>query len=464
MVLSGRSLRVLLPAACLVAGASCGRGSRGAGTAVPPGSLALDPGDGHDGPLTISSAGMVVNACAPVTDAAGATVHVATGGGIFHAGDRVLIWQVQDAFADVQLSTDPPLDEPDLANAGLFEIGTVASIDPAASTLTLAAPLAWTYASAAADAGARAQACALPQFSSVTVLPGGSITANAWDGESGGLVAFFVSGTLSLQGSVLANGDGFRGGSLSSDLDAYHVTIYDTTMGQGGGKGESLDGRARSMAGRGDIGNGGGGGNAHNAGGGGGGNGGRGGLGGREYGNPSDPKTQGLPGAPLVPPPTSRLALGGGGGAGQQNNDLAGIGGNGGGVVLVVAGTLEGDGVVSASGGAGHDAGDADHFGDGGGGGGAGGSILLEAIHDTFTGTLVADGGRGGDVLRDGQSHGPGGGGGGGRLAARISGIGVTTSVVGGDGGTNANNGADPWGATAGEPGRVDLVPPDSAP
>src|SRR4051812_47534864 len=56
-------------------------------TPVPP-----DFGDGSDGPLLVSSAGVHVNDCFPVFSTTAGTI---VPGNTFAPGDRVLLWQVQ---------------------------------------------------------------------------------------------------------------------------------------------------------------------------------------------------------------------------------------------------------------------------------------------------------------------------------------------------------------------------------
>ena len=53
----------------------------------------------------------------------------------------------------------------------------------------------------------------VPQYSSLTVNAGGSITCPSWDGETGGVICFLVSNTLNLNnGQINASGKGFYNG------------------------------------------------------------------------------------------------------------------------------------------------------------------------------------------------------------------------------------------------------------
>jgi gliding motility-associated-like protein len=61
---------------------------------------------------------------------------------------------------------------------------------------------------------ANSQMIKVPQYSSLTVNAGNSITCPSWDGESGGVVCFLVLNTMSLIGGEIdASGKGFFGGA-----------------------------------------------------------------------------------------------------------------------------------------------------------------------------------------------------------------------------------------------------------
>jgi gliding motility-associated-like protein len=54
----------------------------------------------------------------------------------------------------------------------------------------------------------------IPRFDNLTVNGGASIVPNQWDGQTGGIVALEVDGTLDIQGTISSSGFGFRGGEL----------------------------------------------------------------------------------------------------------------------------------------------------------------------------------------------------------------------------------------------------------
>ncbi len=153
--------------------------------------------------------------------------------------------------------------------------------------------------------------------------------------------------------------------------------------------------------------------------------------------------------------------MGGGGGAGSNNDSSTGFassGSAGGGIVFLRAGGLSGSGTIRADG--------ADvpftPANDGSGGGGAGGTIVVHAVRSSGVSlTLSATGGDGGSNTGSpsgsNTAHGPGGGGGGGFIASSVT---ASTNVSGGAAGTTTNGGAfgASYGATNGSSGSTATV------
>lgn len=345
---------------------------------------------------------------------------------------------------------------------------------------------AYTNANATGTMGQRRfQVVRVPQYTTATL--GATLTASAWNGTTGGILAIDIAGDLALGGTTVnVNGLGFRGGAgLQRAGGAANTNDYRNTVGTNvhGAKGEGIAGTPEWVLDAGanlDVGpqgypngdfargapaNAGGGGsdgeptnNQDNSGGGGGANWGRGGGGGNTWA--SNLARGGFGGAPFYNSP-GRVVLGGGGGAGSRNNSsgIAGAGAAGGGIVLIRAGRLTGTGTITANGADAYN--DTDN--DGGGGGGAGGSIVVLTRGGSFSGlTVRANGGAGGDAWRTqapggypGERHGPGGGGGGGYIA--LNGTPAASSVTGGTPGitTTAN---DTFGAQPGATGNVVLA------
>ena len=385
--------------------------------------------------------------------------------------------------------------------AGQYEYGVVATVtgNPATS-ITLVSALANSYqvAVASATVGVRTfQVIRVPQYQNLTL--GANLAAPAWNGDTGGVLALDVAGSLALGGfKIDMKGRGFRGGAgrqltgATGHLRTDYRTSNTTTT--NGSKGEGIAGTPRYLNpggsavtlldlgitegypdgttigggdnGRGAPGNAGGGGsdtdpvaNDENTGGGGGSNGGIGGQGGNGW--RSNLPYGGFGGSSFTQAAPSRLIMGGGGGAGSTNNgtvdtgnagnnNVGGIAGNnvgtggfttsgapGGGLVIARAANVSGTGIIDVSG--------ADMnfvaLNDGSGGGGAGGSVLLVSNNTAagaLTGaTILANGGKGGSNTGGGEPHGPGGGGSGG-VAFTSSAVNAASAFGAGANGTTA--------------------------
>lgn len=430
--------------------------------------------DGAGGTLT-----GVVNAYYPgiSTSATSITVSAGNASGAnanISAGDLLLIAQMQDASitstnnANYGSNSGAGAGYTALNGAGQYEfvVATSGVTFGTGGSFTFSGggpggTLINTYTNAAA-AGAngakRFQVVRVPQYTSATLSSG--LTAAAWNGTSGGILAIDVAGSLALGGTVSVDAKGFRGGGGrvlgGGGTGAATDYVRVATINANGAKGEGIAGTPRyvyngalldtaveglpngSMA-RGAPGNAGGGGtdanqpaNDENSGGGGGGNGGAGGRGGNSWNaNVADGGNGGV----ALPVGQSRLFLGGGGGAGTTNNGssdpstnttgLNSSGAIGGGIVVIRAAEITGTGTITANGSSALNVAQ-----DGGGGGGAGGTIMVVTKAGTLSGlTLIAKGGNGGSAwLAQVQGtcpnsvpigaacnyHGPGGGGGGG--------------------------------------------------
>ncbi len=249
----------------------------------------------------------------------------------------------------------------------------------------------------------RTQVIRVLNYSNLTVPSGVRLTSHAWDGSTGGIVAFRVKGSLNVQ----------TGGSLDADQMGYRGAPTNSS-GYGGSQGEGQNGQgsqsttANGIAGGGGCSNG----YGNPAGGGGGGNG-TPGISGNPGNNNGCDTPGGAGGSILTGDMAGLISLGGGGGSGgakrpQDGGFAGGYGGTGGGIVIFSAYNLTLDGTLSANGQAGG-------LGNGfntsaNGGGGAGGSIRIVVgsgtvntllavygIGGTYTGDHTEDGGRGGN-------------------------------------------------------------------
>ena len=425
------------------------------------------------------------------------------------AGDLVLIIQMQGASINVVNSSAFGAVS-NYNNVGLYEFKCVASV-PNASTIVFTSNLNNSYTSSG-----HVQIVRIPRYTSFNLSTGNSVQPSAWNGNTGGITAIEISGNATINGTISATGQGFRGGSFdnNSQSPSNNVTDwYTNSDNDGGNKGESIAGYEANeyQSGgyrycRGAIANGGGGGNSHNAGGGGGANAGvvanwngqgnpdnsglnytlawnlesllfsansssGGGRGGYTYadqnrnaltlapsngswGGNNRRNLGGLGGRPLDYS-TGRIFMGGGGGAGDGNNNAASGGANGGGLIFIICyGNVSGNGIIVSNGANALPTSNAHN--DAPGGGGGGGTIIVAAsgtIANTLT--LNALGGNGGNqLITTNESEGPGGGGGGGYIA--ISGGSPIRNVNGGVNGTSSSAAVTefiPNGATRGGAG-----------
>ncbi|UKN01210.1 T9SS type A sorting domain-containing protein [Paracrocinitomix mangrovi] len=363
----------------------------------------------------------VINNYATVSAISGNSLTVNSSVG-FAAGDLVLIIQMKGANMD-ETNSAAFGDIVNLNSAGNYEITSVCSIiSPTEIGLS---SIQRTY-----DPTNAVQLVRVPEYNDATVTS--TLTANAWDGTSGGILALKCKGSLTLNADIDVQGLGFMGGgSVTSSfgcdwwnpISDYFAAI---SSGEGALKGEGIATFiTNKTAGRGAQTNGGGGGNDHNSGGGGGANAGAGGQGGERIAAGTFYCSGAYPGvggkANSYNNTDNKIYLGGAGGAGHENNGgLNSDGGNGGGIVIIIANELIGNSNNIISTGS-----NAVLSEDGAGGGGAGGTVLLDI--GTYTGGLSVNvsGANGGSVDNVGPSNcnGPGGGGGGGVLWINQAGL-----------------------------------------
>jgi len=369
----------------------------------------------------------------------------------FRAGNRVIIAQMQGAVIN-STNTAAFGSISAIGSAGLFEVALIDSVAPDA--VFFFEQLLYAY-----DTAGSIQLVSYPAFSSATVVD--TLFPKPWDGFTGGILAFTVDHTLTLNAPISADGKGFRGGQAqitTPNFCNWALPVFGYFFGKndwrGALKGESVAVTKPGMeAGRGAAANGGGGANDHNAGGGGGAGRGSGGRG----GNNDEPAFlncngyyPGL-GGTAIPSANKRLFLGGGGGGGHSNNTAFSAGMPGGGIIILSATTI--DGVMPHISSNGLDA--ALAIGDGGGGGGGGGAIWLSLQTPNPDLTLEARGGQGGNTQNSNQMRcfGPGGGGGGGAVFCNNL---LVADISGGAAGMVTNSASPCVGSTnGGETGAI---------
>ena len=386
-----------------------------------------------------------INAYASVSAISGTTLTLSSINqtyGSFTAGGQIIIMQMQDNVVGSNTTNNSSYGTlSTIANAGMYEVVTIVSIAGLPGSVTISANPKNTYNFGGSSS---VQIISFPSFGSPNYTTTTAITALAWNGHIGGVVAMQVPGTLTVAYPITANGVGFRGGSSSSNYEVNcEPGVYASNSSNYATKGEGIQANATGfLYGRAPLANGGGGGSDDNGGGGGGGNyttGGQGGAGWTCSATPSG----GVGGDSVITYISKfRVFMGGGGGGGQENNSVGSAGANGGGIILLQANTLttscSSSVTISANGNSAANSGN-----DGSGGGGAGGSIMMAVsnfnVPSSCPLTVQGNGGNGGNVT-DAGSHGGGGGGGQGVIIYpnAIPTTNITSATNNGNGGMNS--------------------------
>lgn len=329
-------------------------------------------GDGSNGDITIAANTTEAPIDASVTATAAsnsATVNRTSG---FFTNQLVLFHQTQGT------------------NAGAWEIARVESQN--GTKLKLTTNLTNSYSSAGSN---RAQIRVIPQYNDVTVNTNMSWNAKAWNGSTGGILAFLANGTVTVNGTINATGQGFRGGNGGNN--AYGTQGEGLTG--GGAQSSSANGTGGGAGGGGVwFGGGGGGAGGHGAGGAAGGHGGTVGYGGSGGNTAGTANLQ-----------TMVFGGAGGGGGSYYGSGQGGGGGKSGGIIFATAATLtvNSGGSITANGLAGSNS--AASGDSGGGGGGAGGSVMIKAENTTLGASSISSvGGTGGSYNGSGGTGGIG--------------------------------------------------------
>ncbi len=366
----------------------------------------------------------VVNGYAKVTGLSGTAVSVSAvneTADSFENGEKVMLIQMQDNVIGTNVTNANTFGTiASIGSAGNYEFLTISThteVGGIPNTMTFTSTPARTYTF---TANSSVQVVSLRRLGAPNFSTTSAMSALAWNGDIGGVVAIEVLGTLTLNHSINANFSGFRGGlkSTNSGPGCLNSAYFSATT-EYGYKGEGIhkNTNVTYTSARGKIANGGGGGLTHNAGGGGGANVATGGIGGIGWQCTAANTGHGLGGQTLLPYYSqNRIFMGGGGGGGQMNNSVATNGGNGGGIVYVKANQIVTSTIcttpisITARGQTSANSGN-----DGSGGAGAAGAVIIYANSFAFSSaclvTFSANGGTGGSV-GNGGIHGAGGGGG----------------------------------------------------
>jgi hypothetical protein len=306
------------------------------------------------------------------------------------------------------------------------EASCVTSNGSAVQYLHVTQPLSNNYAT---GEGNKAQVVRVDEVTTVQVETLGRLTAHAWDGKTGGIMAFLATAVVEVANgaSVDVDGIGYRGVPMQTGFAA-RLQVGDQGEGLASfGWEDAGEGPAKVTVPNNIAGGGGAKGSLTCSYGGGGGGGGHATVGedGSDAGAPdSSPCAFGGQGGLLIGSPNqTRIFFGGAGGQGGADDDGWGSAGAAGGGILVAAVTgvdIAPGGRVSANGERGAYMYNAGGCGSGGGGGGAGGALHLRVDTATLRGGAMAIGGAGGDkTAADGKCGLPGGKGGLGRITVQ---------------------------------------------
>jgi hypothetical protein len=310
-------------------------------------------GDGSNGALTVSANTTDV----PIDSACSGTVATRTlsaTNASFASGQIILVHQSQGS------------------GAGTWQRNKISGYT--AGTITLEDPLNATYVTGA-------QVLVVKQYSSVTINNGITWTAKAWDGSTGGILAFLCNGSFTNNGTVSAYACGFRGG------DGSGVSSRQGRQGEGVSGFGTASQSANSTGGGGGTpdtaagdGGGGGGGGSHST-----------------AGTTGTSKNNGQPGVAATgivgTADLTTMVFGGGGGeAGSDDGGSNDRGGNGGGIVWAIAATWDNEGIITINGENGVRIGSGQS---GGAGAGAAGSMLGKGQTILNNGVITALGGTG---------------------------------------------------------------------
>ena len=102
-------------------------------------------------------------------------------------------------------------------NVGVYETFLVQSVSSATVTFTTNVTGTYGVGGNSTLTGQKIVLQRVPNYTNVTVNSGITLTANAWNGTTGGIVAFKASGTVTVTGTISAAGLGYLGGDTVED-------------------------------------------------------------------------------------------------------------------------------------------------------------------------------------------------------------------------------------------------------
>ena len=173
----------------------------------------------------------VINVYARVTAVSGTSLTITGATGSFTAG-QAIIMQMQDNTIGTNTGNNTGFGNlGSIQSAGISEVVNISSAT--ATSITLSTALTNTYH---INSNSRVQIISYPTLGSGgNYTLNGGVTAPSWNGSTGGVVAFNVTGTLTLNSNIKVDGLGFRGGAAGSNAPTDYTcdpgTFYDGAAG-----------------------------------------------------------------------------------------------------------------------------------------------------------------------------------------------------------------------------------------
>ncbi|HAW19323.1 MAG TPA: hypothetical protein DCX14_03995, partial [Flavobacteriales bacterium] len=155
------------------------------------GTVGANYGNGSDGPISVNSGIIYTDAVRTSVTGNNAansnTITVSSSSG-FSVGDEIMVITMVDAATSNN-------------TVGLHDFNIISGIS--GNTLTLAADHINTYNAASSR---KHQVLKVPNYTSVTISAGATLTCNTWDGSTGGVLCFRANGTLTNSGTITSSG------------------------------------------------------------------------------------------------------------------------------------------------------------------------------------------------------------------------------------------------------------------
>ena len=112
----------------------------------------------------------------------------------FVAGELVIVIQMQGATITGNTADNASFGIPNSLNAaGLYEVAVIQAVNGGVTSMTLNSALANTYAT-----GQRVQVVSYPRLGTTSFNTTANISGVAWNGNVGGVIAFYVNGNLNM--------------------------------------------------------------------------------------------------------------------------------------------------------------------------------------------------------------------------------------------------------------------------